>query len=100
MTAYPTVTVVGAGLAGSEAALQLAKRGVPVHLIEMRPTKQTAVHKTQNAAELVCSNSFKSDDQDTAAGSLKRELKALGSFLLQIARDVAVPAGGALAVVR
>ena len=100
MTAYPTVTVVGAGLAGSEAALQLAKRGVPVHLIEMRPTKQTAVHKTQNAAELVCSNSFKSDDQDTAAGSLKRELKALGSFLLQIARDVAVPAGGALAVDR
>ncbi len=100
MTDFPTVTVVGAGLAGSEAALQLARRNVPVRLVEMRPLQNTAVHKTQNAAELVCSNSFKSDDEDTAAGSLKRELEAMGSFLLQIARNTAVPAGGALAVDR
>ena len=100
MRKFPTVTVVGAGLAGSEAALQLAARGVPVRLVEMRPEHQTAVHKTGGAAELVCSNSFKSDDADTAAGALKRELSAMGSFLLGAARKTSVPAGGALAVDR
>ena len=100
MEKFPTVTVVGAGLAGSEAALQLATRGVPVRLIEMRPGRQTAVHKTGNAAELVCSNSFKSDDADTAAGALKRELAVMDSFLLHAARESSVPAGGALAVDR
>ena len=78
MDTFPTVTVVGAGLAGSEAALQLAMRGVPVRLVEMRPSRQTAVHKTDGPAELVCSNSFKSKDPETAAGSLKYELAALG----------------------
>ncbi len=100
MRKFPTVTVVGAGLAGSEAALQLAARGVPVRLVEMRPERRTAAHKTDGAAELVCSNSFKSDDADTAAGALKRELSAMGSFLLAAARKTSVPAGGALAVDR
>ncbi len=100
MKTFPTVTVVGAGLAGSEAALQLAARGVPVRLVEMRPGSRTPAHKTDGAAELVCSNSFKSDDADTAAGALKRELSAMGSFLLRAARENSVPAGGALAVDR
>ena len=100
MRDFPTVTVVGAGLAGSEAALQLAMRGVPVRLVEMRPDKQTAVHKTDGPAELVCSNSFKSKDPETAAGSLKYELAALGSCLLEAAYDTQVAAGGALAVDR
>ncbi len=100
MNKFPTVTVVGAGLAGSEAALQLAMRGVPVRLIEMRPVKQTAVHRTGAPAELVCSNSFKSRDPETAAGSLKYELSALGSLLLDAAYATEVAAGGALAVDR
>ncbi len=97
---YPKVTIVGAGLAGCEAALQLAMRGVPVRLVEMRPVRQTAVHKTGAPAELVCSNSFKSMDQETAAGSLKYELTALGSKLIECARETQVAAGGALAVNR
>lgn len=100
MNTFPTVTVVGAGLAGSEAALQLAMRGVPVRLVEMRPARQTAVHKTGAPAELVCSNSFKSKDLETAAGSLKYELSALGSLLLDAAYATEVAAGGALAVDR
>lgn len=94
------VTILGAGLAGSEAALQLAARGVRVRLVEMRPTVQTAVHVTDRCAELVCSNSLKSEKPDSAAGMLKRELAELGSFLYAEAKRHAVPAGGALAVDR
>lgn len=94
------VTVIGAGLAGSEAALQLAARGLPVRLIEMRPAVMTPAHHSGLFGELVCSNSLKSDDPVTAAGLLKQELKALGSHVLRIARATAVPAGAALAVDR
>jgi len=95
-----SVTVVGAGLAGSEAAWQLARRGVPVRLHEMRPIRTGPAHHTDRFAELVCSNSLKSDDPATAAGLLKRELADLGSLILATARKTAVPAGGALAVDR
>ena len=94
------VTIIGAGLAGSEAAWQLASRGVPVDLVEMRPGVMTPAHHTGEIAELVCSNSLKSDDPNTAAGLLKRELEALGSLVLAAARASAVPAGAALAVDR
>lgn len=94
------VTIIGAGLAGSEAAWQLASRGVPVRLLEMRPAASGAAHHTDRFAELVCSNSFKSDDPHTAAGLLKRELDDMGSLVLSTARETAVPAGGALAVDR
>lgn len=94
------VTVIGAGLAGCEAAWQLAERGIPVRLIEMRPGVHGPAHHTGGFAELVCSNSFKSDDPNTAAGLLKRELEALGSLILAAARATAVPAGAALAVDR
>ena len=100
MADYPTVTIIGAGLAGSEAALQLAMRGVPVRLVEMRPETQTHVHKTGAPAELVCSNSLKSTDATSAAGSLKYELACMGSQLLCAACDTRVAAGGALAVDR
>lgn len=95
-----TVTVIGGGLAGSEAAWQLAIRDVPVRLIEMRPDRTTPAHHGGDLAELVCSNSLKSDDPTTAAGLLKRELDALGSLVLRIARTSRVPAGTALAVDR
>ena len=94
------VSVVGAGLAGSECALQLANRGVQVLLYEQRPVHTTPAHHTDYFAELVCSNSLKSDKPDTAAGLLKRELEAMGSELIAIARSCAVDAGGALAVDR
>jgi len=94
------VTVIGGGLAGVEASWQLAERGIPVRLFEMRPVNSGPAHHTDALAELVCSNSFKSDDPITAAGELKRELALLGSMVLQVARDSAVPAGGALAVDR
>lgn len=94
------VRILGAGLAGSEAALQLADRGIRVELVEMRPEVGTAVHKTGNAAELVCSNSLKSTNPDSAAGMLKAELSALGSRLIDIAMRNRVAAGGALAVDR
>lgn len=94
------VNIIGGGLAGSEAALQLAARGAHVALIEMRPAIQTAVHKTGGYAELVCSNSLKSTKPDSAAGMLKYELGALGSRLLAAAEATRVPAGGALAVDR
>ena len=94
------VVIVGAGLAGSEAALQLARRGVPVVLYEMRPERSTEVHKTGYCAELVCSNSLKSTKPESAAGMLKRELDVLGSQLYELALANAVPAGGALAVDR
>ena len=94
------VTVVGAGLAGSECALQLASRGVSVELIEQRPVVSSPAHHTDMFAELVCSNSLKSTKEDSAAGILKSELKKMGSFLLRIAEENSVPAGGALAVNR
>lgn len=94
------ITIVGAGLAGSEAALTLADLGFAVHLVEMRPEKQTCVHKTGLCAELVCSNSLKSMKADSAAGMLKAELAALGSHVFSAARAHAVAAGGALAVDR
>lgn len=94
------VAIAGAGLAGSEAALQLAARGFAVDLFEMRPAVQTPVHKGGDCAELVCSNSLKSLKPESAAGMLKAELAALGSFLYARALDCAVPAGGALAVDR
>lgn len=94
------VTVIGAGLAGSECTLQLARRGVQVRLVEQRPAHQSPAHHTDLFAELVCSNSLKSTKLDSAAGLLKRELECMGSYLLAIARECAVPAGGALAVDR
>lgn len=95
-----TITIVGAGLAGSEAALQLANRGIAVRLIEMRPVVQTPVHHSSECAELVCSNSLKSTKPESAAGMLKTELEALGSCLMEVAQRNAVAAGGALAVDR
>ena len=94
------VAVVGGGLAGSEACLQLAKRGVRVTLFEMRPKVNTPVHKSDNFAELVCSNSLKSTKVASAAGMLKHELDVLGSELYKVALDTRVEAGGALAVDR
>ena len=98
--ATDTVTVVGGGLAGSECALQLAARGVPVRLFEMRPQTMSPAHSTGGFAELVCSNSLKSTRHDSAAGLLKAELRRMGSVLLSCADEAAVPAGGALAVDR
>jgi methylenetetrahydrofolate--tRNA-(uracil-5-)-methyltransferase len=94
------VRIIGAGLAGSEAAWQCAQRGVEVELFEMRPVRSTPAHQTADFAELVCSNSLKSDSENTAPWLLKEEMKRAGSMLLQIARDCAVPAGHALAVDR
>jgi len=95
------IHVVGGGLAGSEAAWQLARRGIPVMLHEMRPLRSTAVHKTGNFAELVCSNSFRSDDaQGSAIGLLHEEMRRLGSLVLSTADAHMLPAGGALAVDR
>ena len=95
-----SVEIIGGGLAGSEAALQLAHRGIAVRLFEMRPILTTSVHHTDRLAELVCSNSLKSMKPESAAGMLKNELKQLGSYLYTIAQDCSVPAGGALAVDR
>jgi methylenetetrahydrofolate--tRNA-(uracil-5-)-methyltransferase len=95
-----TVTIVGAGLAGCEAALQCARRGVPVRLVEMRPVKTTEAHETGDVAELVCSNSLKSDGQENAHGLLKAELRVLGSALLECAERARVPGGKALVVDR
>ncbi len=95
-----TVSILGGGLAGSEAALTLAKRGIPVRLIEMRPDVQTPVHRTGDLAELVCSNSLKSMREDSAPGMLKSELTQLGSAVLEAAERTRVPAGGAFAVDR
>lgn len=96
----PGVTIVGGGLAGSEAAWQLAERGIRVRVLEMRPLNTGPAHHTDYLAELVCSNSLKSDDPVTAAGTLKRELELLASYVLRSARAHAVPAGAALAVDR
>ena len=94
------VRIIGAGLAGSEAAWQCARRGVPVELWEMRPLRSTPAHQTENFAELVCSNSLKSDSENTAPWLLKEEMRRAGSLLMAIARAAAVPAGHALAVDR
>ncbi|MBX7200634.1 MAG: methylenetetrahydrofolate--tRNA-(uracil(54)-C(5))-methyltransferase (FADH(2)-oxidizing) TrmFO [Rhodospirillaceae bacterium] len=95
------VHIIGGGLAGSEAAWQLAQAGVPVVLHEMRPTRMTAAHKTQGLAELVCSNSFRSDDADgNAVGLIHEEMRRCGSVILQCADAHRVPAGSALAVDR
>jgi len=94
------VRIVGGGLAGSEAAWQCAARGVDVELFEMRPLRSTPAHQTPDFAELVCSNSLKSDSENTAPWLLKEEMRRAGSLLLQIARECAVPAGHALAVDR
>jgi methylenetetrahydrofolate--tRNA-(uracil-5-)-methyltransferase len=100
-TSQQAVHVVGAGLAGCEAAWQLARRGVPVVLHEMRPVKQTAAHKTGGLAELVCSNSFRSDDAaQNAVGVLHAEMRRLDSLIMRAADGHQVPAGGALAVDR
>ena len=94
------VRIIGAGLAGSEAAWQCARQGVDVELFEMRPVRSTPAHLTADFAELVCSNSLKSDSENTAPWLLKEELHRAGSMLLQVARECAVPAGHALAVDR
>ena len=94
------VRIIGAGLAGAEAAWQCAKRGVPVELYEMRPVRSTPAHQTSDFAELVCSNSLKSGSENTAPWLLKEEMRRAGSLLLQLARECAVPAGHALAVDR
>jgi methylenetetrahydrofolate--tRNA-(uracil-5-)-methyltransferase len=94
------VLLIGAGLAGSEAAWQCARRGIAVELFEMRPGRTTPAHQTDHFAELVCSNSLKSESENTAPWLLKEEMRRAGSLLLEIARDTAVPAGHALAVDR
>ncbi len=94
------VTIVGGGLAGAEAAWQVAARGVPVVLHEMRPVRPTAVHRTDGLAELVCSNSFRGDKLDNAVGLLKEEMRRLGSLVMRAADETRVPAGAALAVDR
>ncbi|MBT8395478.1 MAG: FAD-dependent oxidoreductase, partial [Gemmatimonadetes bacterium] len=94
------ITIVGGGLAGCEAALFLAERGHRVELLEMRPTRSTPAHQTDALGELVCTNSFKSEDPANAHGQLKREMAALGSLLLTVAAEARVPAGSALAVDR
>ena len=97
---HKQVRVIGAGLAGCEAAWQCARRGVAVELFEMRPVRATPAHQTDDFAELVCSNSLKSESENTAPWLLKEEMRRAGSRLLEIARETAVPAGHALAVDR
>lgn len=94
------IRIIGAGLAGTEAAWQCARRGLDVELYEMRPVRSTPAHQTENFAELVCSNSLKSDSENTAPWLLKEEMRRAGSLLMEIARECAVPAGHALAVDR
>src|SRR6185369_2905122 len=94
------IHIIGGGLAGSEAAWQAASSGVPVTLHEMRPVRPTAVHKTGNLAELVCSNSFRGDKLDNAVGLLKAEMRRLQSLVMRVADECRVPAGAALAVDR
>jgi methylenetetrahydrofolate--tRNA-(uracil-5-)-methyltransferase len=94
------IKIIGGGLAGAEAAWQCARRGLDVELFEMRPVCATPAHQTGDFAELVCSNSLKSDSENTAPWLLKEEMRRAGSMLLQIARECAVPAGHALAVDR
>ena len=100
MSKQPSVIVIGGGLAGSEAALQLAKRGVNVELYEMRPKKTTGAHVSSDFAEFVCSNSLGSHDVTNASGLLKKEMETLGGELIKIAYECSVPAGSALAIDR
>ena len=94
------ITIIGGGLAGSEAAWQAAQNGIDVKLYEMRPRKKTGAHQTGDLAELICSNSLGSNLPDRASGLLKSEMRRMGSMLLECAEENAVPAGGALAVDR
>lgn len=94
------VKVIGAGLAGSEAAWQIAQQGVKVHLYEMRPVKKTAAHRSEHFAELVCSNSLRANNLTNAVGILKEEMRHLNSVIIKAADECSVPAGGALAVDR
>src|SRR3954449_3318776 len=94
------IKIIGAGLAGTEAAWQCARRGFEVELFEMRPLRSTPAHQTGDLAELVCSNSLKSDSENSAPWLLKEEMRRGGSLLMEIARACAVPAGDALAVDR
>lgn len=94
------VNVIGAGLAGSEAAWQIASRGVKVRLFEMRPVKQTPAHHTDKFAELVCSNSLRANTLTNAVGVLKEEMRILNSLIIKAADSASLPAGGALAVDR
>jgi len=98
--ARSAVTIIGGGLAGSEAAWQLAERGIPVRLYEMRPKRMTPAHRTDRLGELVCSNSLKSDEPGTAPYLLKEELRRAGSLLIRVAMACRVPGGAALAVDR
>jgi methylenetetrahydrofolate--tRNA-(uracil-5-)-methyltransferase len=100
MIAMSRIKIIGAGLAGSEAAWQCARRGVAVDLFEMRPVRSTPAHQTADFAELVCSNSLKSESENTAPWLLKEEMRRAGSRLIEVARECAVPAGHALAVDR
>ncbi len=100
MSSKPSLVVIGAGLAGSEAAWQIANAGLPVKLFEMRPYKRSPAHHSSDFAELVCSNSFGSLNSDRASGLLKEELRSLNSFIIKSADLHSVPAGGALAVDR
>src|ERR1700723_4645277 len=93
----PPIKIIGAGLAGSEAAWQCARQGLDVELFEMRPVRSTPAHQTADFAELVCSNSLKSDSENTAPWLLKEKMRRAGSILLDIACQCAVPAGHALA---
>src|ERR671933_554250 len=94
------VVVIGGGLAGAEAAWQAARAGARVRLYEMRPTRQTPAHRTEKLAEIVCSNSLKSDEEGTAPYLLKEELRRAGSLIMEAAGETRVPAGAALAVDR
>ena len=94
------VKIISGGLAGVEAAWQLAKRGLAVELYEMKPQRFSPAHKSENLAELVCSNSLKADRVESAAGLLKKEMENLGSVCVEAARKCSVAAGGALAVDR
>ncbi|MDX8389845.1 MAG: methylenetetrahydrofolate--tRNA-(uracil(54)-C(5))-methyltransferase (FADH(2)-oxidizing) TrmFO [Mariprofundaceae bacterium] len=94
------ITIIGAGLAGSEAAWQLAERGIQVRLFEMRPQKMTPAHHSGKCAELVCSNSFRADDISNAVGLLHAEMRYLNSLIMRVADETRLPAGGALAVDR
>lgn len=92
--------VIGAGIAGSEASWQIAQHGIEVELYEMRPVRPTAAHKTDQFSELVCSNSFGSDNPGSASRMLKDEIRSMGSLTLEVARECSVPAGASLAVDR
>ena len=94
------ITIIGGGLAGCEAAYQIAKRGIKVKLYEMKPKKYSPAHSNENLAEIVCSNSFKSNLLTNACGLLKEELRRLDSLLIKVADKTSVPAGQALAVDR